>query len=105
MAHLALVVVFVFLPAAWFGAEQKPPETLMEISLGGPVSPDKQGLTTLSSRTIQQVAPEMKKAVEPVRPPSAKTPEMILPTKAPPKTTTPNKQEAVDPKSARPNKG
>jgi TonB family protein len=105
MAHFAVMAVFVFLPAAWFGAEQKRPETIMEISLGGPISPDKQGVTTLASRTIQQVAPEVKKAVEPVRPPSAKTPEMILPTKAPPKKTTPNKQDAVDPKSARPNKG
>ena len=105
MAHFAMVALFVFLPAAWFGAEQKPPERIMEISLGGPVSPDKQGLTTLDARTIQQVVPEMKKAIEPVRPPSAKTPEMILPTKAPPKKTTPNKTDAVDPKSARPNKG
>ena len=105
MAHIVGVAVFVFLPAAWFGAEQKVPETIMEISLGGPVGPDKSGLTTLSSRTIQQETPEVKKAVEPVRPPSAKTPEMIEPTKAPPKKTTPNKVEAVDPKSARPNKG
>ena len=104
MAHLVAVAVFVFLPAAWFGAEQKVPETLMEISLGGPVGPDKSGLTTLASRTIQETA-EVKKSVEPVRPPSAKTPEMILPTKAPPKKTTPNKADAVDPKSARPNKG
>jgi outer membrane biosynthesis protein TonB len=105
MAHFLLVALFVFLPAAWFGAEQKPPEKIMEISLGGPVGPDKSGLTTLSARTIQQQTTEVKKAVEPVRPPSAKTPEMIEPTKAPPKKTTPNKVDAVDPKSARPNKG
>lgn len=106
MAHLVMVGLFVFLPAAWFGAEHKQPETVMVISLGGPIGTDRAGLTTLSTRTIQQLQPdEMKKAIEPVRPPSAKTPEMIEPTKAPPRKTTPNKIEAKDPKSTRPTKG
>jgi TonB family protein len=106
MAHLALVAVFIFLPAAWFGAERKPPETIMQISLGGPVGPNDGGLATLGGRTIQQVQPvETKKPIEPVRPPSAKTPEMIEPTKAPPRKTTPNKVEAKDPRSTRPTKG
>jgi TonB family protein len=106
MAHVALVAVFVFLPAWWFGAETKPPETIMQISLGGPISPDKSGMETLGGRTIQQVVPvEAKKPVEPVRPPSAKPPEMVLPTKAPPRTVTPNKIEAKDPRSTRPTKG
>lgn len=106
LAHLTLVVLFVFLPAAWFGAEQKTPETIMQISLGGPVGPNDGGLATLGGRTIQQVQPvEVKKAVEPVRPPSAKTPAMIEPTKAPPKKTPPNKVEAKDPRSTRPTKG
>lgn len=106
IAHLAAVALFVFLPAAWFGAERKQPETIMQISLGGPIGPDAGGLTTLGGRTIQQVQPvEVKKAIEPVRPPSAKTPEMIEPTKAPPKKATPNKVEAKDPKSTRPTKG
>lgn len=104
IAHLALVGVFVFLPAAWFGAKQEPPVTIMQISLGGPVGPNDGGLNTLGARTIQQVT-EAKKAIEPVRPPSAKAPEMIEPTKAPPKKTTPNKVEAKDPKSNRPTKG
>lgn len=104
MAHIVLVGLFVFLPAAWFGAEQKQPVTIMQISLGGPVGPNDGGLNTLGSRTIQQVA-EVKKAVEPVRPPSAKAPDMIEPTKAPPKKTLPDKLEAKDPKSTRPTKG
>ena len=33
LAHVVLVGVFVFLPAAWFGAENKLPETIMQISL------------------------------------------------------------------------
>lgn len=106
MAHLVVVALFVFLPAAWFGAEQKPPETIMQISLGGPVGPDAGGLTTLGGRTIQQVQPvEAKKAIEPVRPPALKTPEMIEPTKTPPKKATPNKIDATDPKGAKPTKG
>jgi len=106
MAHLVMVGVFVFLPAAWFGAQQKRPETIMQISLGGPVGPNDGGLATLGGRTIQQLQPvEVKKAIEPVRPPSAKTPEMIEPTKAPPRKTTPNKVQAKDPKSTRPTKG
>jgi TonB family protein len=104
IAHVALVGVFVFLPAAWFGARHKPPETIMQISLGGPPGPNDGGLNTLGARPIQQVT-EVKNAVEPVRPPSAKTPEMIEPTKAPPKKTPPNKVEAKDPKSTRPTKG
>lgn len=105
-AHLALVAVFVLVPAWWFGAENQPPETVMQISLGGPVGPNDGGMATLGGRTIQQVVPvEPKKAVEPVRPPSAVTPEMIEPTKAPPKPAPPNKVDAKDPRSTRPTKG
>lgn len=104
IAHIAVVVVFVFVPAWWFGAENKPPETIMQISLGGPIGPNDGGLSTLGGRPIQQ-AVETKKAVEPVRPPAAKTPEMILPTKAPPRKTTPNPVDAKDPRSTRPTKG
>lgn len=106
VVHLALVAVVVFVPAMWFGADSKTPETIMQISLGGPIGPDKAGLTTLGGRPIQQAVPvEPKKVVEPVRPPSAKTPEMIEPTKAPPKKTLPNRVDAKDPRSTRPTKG
>ena len=104
MAHITLVGLFVFLPAAWFGAENKPPETIMQISLGGPVGPDTSGLNTLGARPVQAVS-EAKKAIEPVRPPSAKPPEMIEPTKAPPKKTPTPKIDAKDPKSNTPTKG
>jgi hypothetical protein len=57
MAHLVLVGLFIFLPAAWFGAERKAPETIMQISLGGPIGPNDGGLATLGGRTIQQVQP------------------------------------------------
>jgi TonB family protein len=106
MAHIALVGMVFFLPAWLFGTREKPPETIMMISLGGPVGPNDGGATMLGGRTIQQVVPvEAKKPIEPVRPPSAKPPEMVEPTKAPPKKTTPTKVEAKDPRSTRPTKG
>ena len=106
VAHLALLVTFVFLPAWWFGAEQQVPETIMQISLGGPIGPETGGSEVLGQQTIQKVVPvEAKRPVEPVRPPAAKTPEMIEPTKAPPKKVTPNKVDAKDPKSAKPTVG
>lgn len=106
MAHLALVGVVVFLPAWWFGSSRKPPETIMMISLGGPVGPNDGGVATLGGRAIQQVVPvEAKKPIEPVRPPSAKTPEMVEPTRTPPRPAPANKVDAKDPRSTRPTKG
>src|SRR5436190_12126037 len=106
IGHIVLVGVFVFVPAWWFGASNKPPETIMQISLGGPIGPDKSGTEVLGANTVQKLLPvEAKKAIEPVRPPAAKTPDMVEPTKAPPRTVTPNKVEAKDPKSAKPTVG
>lgn len=106
VAHVALTAAFVFLPAWWFGAEHKAPETIMQISLGGPVGPNDGGVATLGGRTIQQAVPvEPKKPIEPVRPPSAKPPEMVEPTKAPPRRAEPPKVAAKDPRSTRPTKG
>lgn len=105
MAHVVIVGIFMFLPAGWLGHSEQVPENVLEISLGGPIGPDRSGLTSMTARTIQQVQTELPKAVEPVRPPQAQTPEMVEPTKAPPKKTTPNKVEAKDPRSNRPTKG
>jgi TonB family protein len=106
LAHVVLVLAFVILPAAWFGASNKQPETIMQISLGGPIGPNDGGMNVLGGRTIQQAVPvEPKKPIEPVRPPAAKAPEMVLPTKAPPRKAEPNKVEAKDARSTRPTKG
>src|SRR6187401_1606805 len=103
VAHVVLVGVFVFVPAWWFGADNKPPETIMQISLGGPIGPDTAGSEVLGANTIQKLIPvEVKKPIEPVRPPAAKAPEMIDPTKAAPKKITPNNVDAKDPKGAKP---
>jgi TonB family protein len=106
IGHIVLVGVFVFVPAWWFGADNKPPETIMQISLGGPIGPETGGTEVLGANTIQKLQPiEAKKPIEPVRPPAAKTPEMVEPTKAPPRKVTPNPVEAKDPKSAKPTVG
>jgi len=106
IGHIVLVGVFVFVPAWWFGADNKPPETIMQISLGGPIGPDTAGSEVLGANTIQKLIPvEVKKPIEPVRPPAAKAPEMIDPTKAAPKKITPNNVDAKDPKGAKPTVG
>jgi TonB family protein len=106
IAHVVILVAFVFLPSWWFGAKNDPPETIMQISLGGPIGPDTGGNEVLGSNTVQKLLPvEVKKSIEPVRPPAAKTPDMVEPTKAAPKKVTPNKVEAKDPKSAKPTVG
>lgn len=104
MVHLVMVAAVAFVPGEWFGAVEREPEVIMQISLGGPVGPVDGGLATLGGRTIQQVV-ETKKTVEPVRPPAAQTPAMIEPTKAPPRKITPAKTPVKDPRSTIPTKG
>lgn len=105
IGHVVIVGLFVLVPAWWFGAETEVPETIMQISLGGPIGPNDGGTETLGARTIQQVAPvEAKKAIDPVRPPAATAPEMVDPTKAPPKKQ-PAKVDAKDPRGAKPTVG
>lgn len=84
LAHLGLIAVAALGPAAWFGAREKEPEVVMTISLGGPVGPRDGGMTQMGGRPVQAVA-ETKRAIEPVRPPAAKAPEMIEPKKTAPK--------------------
>ena len=105
VAHLALVAVVVLAPAGWLGERAQEPESLMTISLGGAPGPRDGGLTPMGGRPVQAVA-EAKRAIEPVRPPAAKAPEMIEPKKsAPKKTETPIKEAAKDPKGRTPTKG
>jgi TonB family protein len=84
LAHLGLVAAVFFAPASWFGNTPPPEQVVMTISLGGPVGPRDGGMTPMGGRPVQAVA-EAKRAVEPVRPPAARTPEMIEPKKTAPK--------------------
>jgi TonB family protein len=85
-AHAIAIVAMVVVP--WLmGAASKPPEVLMEISLGGAPGPVSGGMSAISRTAVQKVEPkpELPKP-EPARPPAAKTPEMV---EQATKTTTP----------------
>lgn len=84
LVHLGFIAVMFFAPGGWFGAISHEPEILMTISLGGPVGPADGGMTPMGGRPVQAIA-EAKRAIEPVRPPAARAPEMIEPKKAAPK--------------------
>jgi len=106
LAHSILVIIVVLAPA-WFGpSAPTEPENIMTISLGGPIGP-RTGMTPMGGRPIQQAVPvESKKAIEPIRPPAARAPEMIEPKKTAPKKVEAKTQEtAKDPHGRTPTKG
>lgn len=108
VVHIVLTMLLAVVPAGWLGARlADEPEVVMQISLGGAVGPRDGGLATLGGRPVQQAQPvETKKSIEPVRPPAAKAPEMVEPTKAAPKKQTATaKVDAKDPRSRTPTKG
>jgi TonB family protein len=105
-AHIGFVAFFMLAPATWFGGNAVEPEqAVMTISLGGPEGP-RTGMTTMSARPVQTETVEARKAIEPVRPPAARAPEMIEPKKAAPKKSeTKAENTAKDPKGRTPTKG
>jgi protein TonB len=101
LAHAALLTAVVLMPAGW-GAKPKEKSNPMFISLGGAVGPNAGGMTQLSGRSVQAVAPpEPKPRVE--SPPAAKAPEMSVPDpKLTPKPrTTAKVEKPVDKASSR----
>jgi len=78
-AHVVIVAI-VALGPAWFGKVEVPPENVMTISLSGAPGERTGGMTPIGGRPVQQIT-ESPKAIEPVRAPAARTPEMIEPTK------------------------
>jgi TonB family protein len=105
LAHLGLIAFVAFAPSGWFGAETKQAEVVMTISLGGPVGPRDGGMTQMGGRPVQAIA-EAKRAIEPVRPPAAKAPEMIEPKKsAPKKSESKVEQTTKTPTGRTPTKG
>lgn len=109
LIHVVLTLIAAVVPGGWLGMRHADePEVVMQISLGGAVGPRDGGLATLGGRPVQEVQPEpARKTVEPVRPPAAKAPEMVEPTKAPPKKQPPpqSKVTAKDPRGTTPTKG
>jgi TonB family protein len=106
IAHVALVALIALAPASWLGGKPAVEEDArMVISLGGPEGP-RTGMTQMSARPVQTESVEARKAIEPVRPPAAKAPEMIEPKKAAPrKSETKSAAEAKDPRGRTPTKG
>jgi TonB family protein len=76
--HVGMIVFLVFAPAHWWQRPLQTPQNVMTISLGGAPGPRSGGMTSISSRPIQQAVEDLPK-VTPNRPPAAKTPEMVEP--------------------------
>jgi periplasmic protein TonB len=76
-AHAVLLAAIVLMPADWRSSQPKAKIRPMLISLGGAVGPNAGGMTQLSGRSVQTVAPPEPKRVD--TPPAAKAPEMALP--------------------------
>lgn len=104
VVHLVGVALVVFVPESWFGRANAAPEAVMVISLGGAPGPQNGGLTPMGGRPVQQVT-ESPKAIEPVRPPASRTPDMIEPTKVVKRPDPPKVQASKDPRSRTPTKG
>src|SRR5690349_10590727 len=85
VAHAALATVLMFLPGHLFGRGTNGPRTVMTISLSGAgEGPRNGGMTAAASQPVQtQAPPQETPKREPVRPPAARTPEMVLPANKP----------------------
>jgi TonB family protein len=98
--HVAAVAVVLLAPHGMFQRASEAPRTVMTISLGGGgEGPRTGGMTTLGGRPVQvQTPPEETPKREAVRPPAAKTPEMVLPTNPakPAKAAPPDVKQAPD---------
>jgi TonB family protein len=99
LGHTILIAVLVLMPATW-RMSRTSDVTPMTITLSSGNGPDTGGMTPISGKPVQEVAPESKPA--PVAPPAAKPPEMVEPktpttAKTPPKTT----ERPVDKSSTR----
>jgi protein TonB len=107
LAHVAILAVVALVPAGWLGVRPDEPANVMTITLAGAPGPRDGGMTPISSRPVQAVRPtEAKKEIEPVRPPAAREPAMIEPTKtAPKKQETDAKVQAKDPRGRTPTRG
>ena len=79
-AHIACGAALLLAPARFFGSDSSAQKIVMTISLGGNTGPDSGGMTQIGGRAVQvQTPPEDAGKREPVRPPAAKAPEMVLP--------------------------
>ena len=81
-AHATLIAGIVLMPASWRSASVPAEVTPMMISLQGGTGPDAGGITPISGRPVQEVAPpDTRPKVE--TPPAPKPPEMVAPSEKP----------------------
>jgi TonB family protein len=77
-AHLILVAAIALVPKDWFKPEPEAELTRMTISLGGSPGQDTGGMTQMSARPVQQVAPELPRQPF-VQAPAPEAPKMTIP--------------------------
>jgi TonB family protein len=77
-AHVILVAAIALVPSDWFRPEPEPEVNRMTISLGGSPGQDTGGMTQMSARPVQQVAPEQPKQPF-VEAPAPEAPKMTVP--------------------------
>lgn len=100
VAHVIGVVLFGLSPEGWRTRASEERE-VMTISLGGAPGPQSGGQTPMAGRAVQRaLPPEEAPRPEPIRPPAAKPPEMVEPTKAVPKAAPKNAPEVAPTKAA-----
>jgi protein TonB len=80
-AHITIIAAVLLMPASWRTGSPKPEPVRMVISLGGAPGPKTGGMTPIAGRAVQAVAPPTAKP-EPLTPPAAKAPEMVVPDKS-----------------------
>jgi TonB family protein len=81
-AHVTLIAAIVLLPASWRSGSIPAEVTPMMITLSGGTGPDAGGMTPISGRPVQEVAPpDTRPKAE--TPPAPKPPEMVAPSEKP----------------------
>lgn len=78
IAHAALIAFIYYVPARWLSSKVMSDVAVMTIELGGTPGPETGGMTSISTRAVQEVAPPDAKPAPPT-PPAAKAPEMVTP--------------------------
>jgi TonB family protein len=102
VAHVVLLGAVVLMPADWRGAKNQKNALRMTISLnGGAPGPNAGGMTQMSSRPVQAVAPPEAKP-RPETPPATKKPEMTIPDPTlKPKAAPPRVDKSIDKSASR----
>lgn len=93
--HITVLVLFAVVPRDWF-FRPAPKPNVMTISLGGTLGPRSTGMTPISARPVEQVAPEPKRPT-PVAPATPKPDVMTVPEKPPVKPPKPEVKTTTTP--------